>query len=53
LELSSAERRLIRQLFWKKIPEHKVATNLKISQQVVSKRKRKIICSLRRRLLDV
>ena len=32
LELSSAERRLIRQLFWKKIPEHKVATNLKISQ---------------------
>ena len=32
LELSSAERRLIRQLFWKKIPKHKVATNLKISQ---------------------
>jgi hypothetical protein len=28
----SAERPLIRQLFWKKIPEHKVATNLKISQ---------------------
>lgn len=52
LELPLADQRLIRQLFWNKTPEHKVATNLKISQQAVSKRKRKIICKLRRALRD-
>ena len=48
LELPFADQWLIRQIFWNKATEDKVATNLKISQQAVSKRKRKIICKLRR-----
>ena len=51
LELPPPDQLLIRQLFWEKTPEDKLAVNLKISQQAVSKRKRKIIGKLRR-LLD-
>ena len=53
MELPFADQRLIRQLFWNKTTENKVAKNLKISQQAVSKRKRKIICKLRRALRDI
>jgi DNA-directed RNA polymerase specialized sigma subunit len=50
LELPPPDQLLIRQLFWEKTPEDKLATNLRISQQAVSKRKRKIIGKLRRLL---
>ena len=53
MELPFADQRLIRELFWNKTTENKVAKNLKISQQAVSKRKRKIICKLRRALRDI
>ena len=53
MELPFADQRLIRQLFWNKTTENKVARNLKISQQAVSKRKRKIICKLRQALRDI
>lgn len=48
MELPFADQWLIRQLFWNKTTEDKVATDLNISQQAVSKRKHKIICKLRR-----
>ena len=52
LELPLADQCLIRQLFWNQTTEGKLAANLKVSQQAVSKRKRKIICKLRRLLSD-
>ena len=52
LELPFTDQWIIRQLFWNSISEDKVARNLKITQQAVSKRKRKIICKLRHLLRD-
>jgi hypothetical protein len=52
MELPFADQWLIRQLFWNKISEDKVARNLRITQQAVSKRRQKIICKLRRLLSD-
>ena len=52
LELPFADQWLVRQLFWNSVSEDKVARNLKITQQAVSKRKRKIIRKLRRLLYD-
>ena len=52
LELPFTDQWLIRQLFWNSVSEDKVARNLKITQQAVSKRKRKIICKLRHLLGD-
>lgn len=52
LELPFADQRLVRQLFWNSVSEDKVARNLKITQQAVSKRKRKIIRKLRQLLRD-
>jgi DNA-directed RNA polymerase specialized sigma subunit len=52
LELPFTDQWLIRQLFWNSVSEDKVARNLKITQQAVSKRKRKIIRKLRRLLRD-
>ena len=52
LELPFADQWLIRQLFWNSVSEDKVARNLKITQQAVSKRKRKIIRKLGRLLRD-
>jgi len=52
LELPFADQWLIRQLFWNSMSEDNVARNLKITQQAVSKRKRKIICKLRHLLDD-
>ena len=43
LELPFTDQWLVRQLFWNSVSEDKVARNLKIRQQAVSKRKRKII----------
>jgi RNA polymerase sigma factor (sigma-70 family) len=48
--LSEADRRLIEHLFWEGWTEAKVAGRLGISQQAVSKRKRKILLTLRRSL---
>jgi hypothetical protein len=53
LELPFADQWLVRQLFWNSVSENKIARNLKITQQAVSKRKRKIIRKLRRLLRDV
>jgi hypothetical protein len=53
LELPFADQCLVRQLFWNSVSEDKVARNLKITQQAVSKRKRKIIRKLRHLLRDV
>jgi hypothetical protein len=50
LELPFADQWLVRQLFWNSVSEDKVARNLKITQQAVSKRKRKIIRRLRQLL---
>jgi hypothetical protein len=52
LELPLADQWLVRQLFWNSVSEDKVARNLKITQQAVSKRKRKIIHKLRHLLCD-
>ena len=52
LELSFTDQWLVRQLFWNGMSEDKVARNLKITQQAVSKRKRKIIRKLRHVLRD-
>jgi hypothetical protein len=52
LELPLADQWLVRQLFWNSVSEDKVARNLKITQQAVSKRKRKIIRRLRHLLRD-
>jgi DNA-directed RNA polymerase specialized sigma24 family protein len=52
LELPFADQWLVRQLFWNSVSQDKVARNLKITQQAVSKRKRKIIRRLRRLLRD-
>jgi len=52
LELPFTDQWLIRQLFWNSMSEDKVARNLKITQQAVSKRKRKIICKLRHLLRE-
>ena len=51
-ELPFADQWLVRQLFWNSISEDNVARNLKITQQAVSKRKRKIIRKLRQLLRD-
>jgi DNA-directed RNA polymerase specialized sigma24 family protein len=53
LELPLADQWLVRQLFWNSVSEHKVASSLKITQQAVSKRKRRIIGKLRHLLDDV
>ena len=52
LELPFADQWLVRQLFWNSVSEDKIAQNLKITQQAVSKRKRKIIRKLRQLLGD-
>src|SRR5262245_48017268 len=52
LELPFADQWLVRQLFWDSASQDKVARNLKITQQAVSKRKRKIIRKLRQLLCD-
>lgn len=52
LELPFTDQWIIRQLFWNSMSEDKVARNLRITQQAVSKRKRKIICKLRHLLRD-
>jgi DNA-directed RNA polymerase specialized sigma subunit len=52
LELPFTDQWLIRQLFWNSMSEDKVARNLKITQQAVSKRKKKIIHKLRHLLGD-
>jgi len=52
LELPLADQWLVRQLFWNSTSEGNVARNLKITQQAVSKRKRKIIRKLRQLLRD-
>jgi hypothetical protein len=52
LELPFADQWLVRQLFWNSVAEDKVAWNLKITQQAVNKRKRKIIRKLRHLLRD-
>ena len=52
LELPFADQWLVRELFWNGMSEDKVARNLKITQQAVSKRKSKIIRKLRRLLRD-
>jgi RNA polymerase sigma factor (sigma-70 family) len=48
--LPSPDQCLIRQLFWQKTSETQLAKNLNISQQAVSKRKRKVISKLRQLL---
>jgi len=53
LELPFADQWLLRQLFWNGMSEGKVARNLKITQQAVSKRKKKIIRKLRHVLCDI
>jgi predicted transcriptional regulator len=52
LQLPSADQWLVRRLFWDSVSQDKVARNLKITQQAVSKRKRKIIRKLRQLLRD-
>jgi DNA-directed RNA polymerase specialized sigma24 family protein len=52
LELPFADQWLVRQIFWNNVSQDKVARNLKITQQAVSKRKRKIIRKLRQLLRD-
>jgi DNA-directed RNA polymerase specialized sigma24 family protein len=53
LELPFTDQWLVRQLFWNGMTEDKVARNLKITQQAVSKRKKRIISKLRHLLDDV
>jgi DNA-directed RNA polymerase specialized sigma24 family protein len=53
LELPFTDQWLVRQLFWNGMTEDKVARNLKITQQAVSKRKKKIIRKLRHLLRDI
>jgi DNA-directed RNA polymerase specialized sigma24 family protein len=52
LELPFADQWLLRQLFWNSVSQDNIARNLKITQQAVSKRKRKIIRKLRQLLRD-
>jgi DNA-directed RNA polymerase specialized sigma subunit len=52
LELPFADQWLVQQIFWNSVSQDKVARNLKITQQAVSKRKRKIIRKLRQLLRD-
>jgi DNA-directed RNA polymerase specialized sigma24 family protein len=52
-KLPFADQWLIRQLFWAKTPQGEIARDLRISQQAVSKRKRKIIGKLREVLGEV
>jgi DNA-directed RNA polymerase specialized sigma24 family protein len=52
LELPFTDQWLVRQLFWNSVSQDKVARSLKITQQAVSKRKRKIIRKLRQLLRD-
>jgi RNA polymerase sigma factor (sigma-70 family) len=49
--LSETDRRLLQRLFWEGHTETEVASGLGISQQAVSKRKRKILTELRRCLI--
>jgi DNA-directed RNA polymerase specialized sigma24 family protein len=53
MQLAPVDRRLIKKLFWKQFSEIRIARDLKITQQAVSKRKQKIIRKLRQTLLDV
>ena len=53
LELPVADQWLVQQLFWNSVSQDKVARNLKITQQAVSKRKRRIIRKLRQLLRNV
>ena len=50
LELPFADQWLIRQLFWGETTEGRIAKTLRISQQAVSKRKRRILGRLRQAL---
>jgi hypothetical protein len=52
LELPFADQWLVRQLFWNGMSEDKIARSLKITQQAVNKRKRKVIRKLRHLLRD-
>ena len=52
LELPFADQWLVRQLFWNGMSEDKIAGDLKITQQAVSKRKRKVIRKLRHLLRE-
>ena len=52
-ELSQADQWLIKQMFWNETTEDQVAKSLNISQQAVSKRKRRIIGRLRRLLGNI
>jgi DNA-directed RNA polymerase specialized sigma subunit len=48
--LPAADRRLLERLFWEECTETEIASGLGITQQAVSKRKRKILTELRRDL---
>jgi len=52
-QLSLPEQWLIRQLFWNGATQHQLATVLRISQQAVSRRKRRALKHLRRLLHEV
>jgi RNA polymerase sigma factor (sigma-70 family) len=52
-DLPEDDRRLIECLFWEGRTEQDIAGRLGITQQAVSKRKRKILLKLRRNLLNV
>ena len=52
LELPFTDQCLVHQLFWDGMSQERVARNLKITQQAVSKRKKKIICKLRHLLCE-
>ena len=50
LQLPLADQWLLRQLFWNSVSQDQVARKLKITQQALSKRKRKVIRKLRQLL---
>jgi DNA-directed RNA polymerase specialized sigma24 family protein len=50
-DLPDSDRQLIERLFWQGFTETEIAGGLGISQQAVSKRKRRILTALRR-ILD-
>jgi RNA polymerase sigma factor (sigma-70 family) len=51
IDLPEADRRLLQRLFWEGRTETEIASGLGITQQAVSKRKRKILTELRRCLI--
>ena len=52
LKLPFADQWLVRQLFWNCVSQDKIAGDLKITQQAVSKRKRRVIRNLRHLLRE-